>query len=65
MIAHSLEITFENLVEFNTKFAALKEEVHSVVNDFNINQSGIFKMINDNPTQENSIICNHSLTSMN
>ena len=39
-MAHTLEITFDNIVDFNTKFAALKD--HLMRNDFNISR-GIIK----------------------
>ena len=62
MMAHTLEITFDNLVDFNTKFATLKG--HLMRDDFNINR-GIMKIINDNPTQENSDMYDHSLIKLN
>jgi len=63
VLAHTLEITFDNLVVFNAKFAALKE-YNLMFNKFNVIQDDlVIKDNKDNPDQENSDIFNHSLKS--
>ena len=57
VMSHILEITFDDLVNFNTKFAVLNK-VHSMFDEFNIDQGEI---ISDNSTQENTDIIKYDL----
>ncbi len=57
-MAHTLEITFNNLADFNTNFAKFKKD-NSMLDDFNIIKSDV--VINDKPTWKNSDVFNHSL----
>ncbi len=62
VMAHTLEITFDNLVDFNTKFAMLKK-AHLMRDEFNVTQGDV--VFNYKQIRTNSEIFNHSLRSLN